>query len=712
MPQYRTIPANSSCHSDVAAACERVLCVTVMELEGCHVDINTLKRGLHRQRSGAAYCWPHHKEGRSIYIHYDGMQDRYKVLIDNIYCEGVAAPMWIANKEAAKRQANLRAICRNVASMVEVSPGDLETLQGSGFFDGSAVQCVARAAGWLRLWRSLDVKRARSMGFSSVTEIQEALYGACMKEQADGFVKFPKPVNSIRVLDRKAREFDRGGMDSLIGGYFGNGNRGKIDTLIHAVLMNLAASPLKYSFEDIAMMYNTDEQWSHLERLTTSAIKEHLNQPKNKKVWSYARHGKLVGDDLYQPQALRDTPEHPDDLWSIDGTSAQLYYLDSNGKIRSDLYVYFVADAATGAIIGKAVAYSETTGLVVEALQDAITTHGYAPHQLQYDNSSANVSAVAKGLYNNMAQVSFSCQPYLGRAKYIEEIIGHFQQRVLRKYKNFKGSNITARSLGGKANPELLKWLKNNPSELPNESQAIEQILEAVTEWNSRGERRDNYGRWVGESKIARYEVKAEGRKPLNYFEKLSLFMVELPKPYKYKQQGIAITIGGKKHNYIVPDAGNSAHDFVFSDSNMYKEFRVRVNVIDPQFIQLLDDKGRPVATAVEKERFAAAVANMKPGDGAAVKRFILAQKEYGYNYAMRELQTQRKVLNAHGLRATGTDGFFGDLENEGFGWQDSTKTDFNRYENHVEDQYNGLEPRESAASRRVFNALDVLNRM
>lgn len=659
MPQYRVIPNGEKCHSEVASVGCRTLCVTVPELVACGVSEVTIKVGLMRTRTGEAYCWPHHKEGNVVYVHYDGLKERYQRLIDAVHCGGVEANAHTTSQEAQKRQNELTAVCSTLPAMVEVSAAD----------------------------------------------------------QANGFVRFPKAISSIRVLDRKAREFASTGLNLLIGGYFGNANRERIDTVIHAVLMDLASSPLKYSFEDISMLYNTMPEYAHLERMTTSAIKQHLNQPKHRKVWMYCRHGKQVGDDLYQPQAQRETPANPDDLWSIDGTTAQLYYRDGEGKIKSDLYMYFVTDASTGAIIGHSIAYTEVTGLVVEALQDAVVKHGYCPKQIQYDNSSANVTDMVKGLMRNMSRVHFPCKPYLGRAKYVEEIIGHFQQRVLRQQKNFKGGNVTTQSLNSKANPELLKWLKKNPEQLPTENEAIAQLQQAVEAWNTRGERRDNYGRWVGKSKIGRYAEPADDRKVLNYFDKLSLFMVELSKPYKYRQQGIRITISGKKYNFIVPDPDNSANDFLFANENLYREFRVRVNVNNPQFIELFDkNTGRPVAQAIEKEKFAAAVANMGAGSRVKITDFLRKQEQYGYEYAFRELKAQRATLAANGVKATGTGDFFGechsDKRGQYFGWQEAPKSDWNRIEGELEDQLNGLADRETPTGRAVRDLGSAMGKM
>lgn len=174
-------------------------------------------------------------------------------------------------------------------------------------------------------------------------------------------------------------------------------------------------------------------------------------------------------------------------------------------SIKSDLYAYFVTDACTGAIIGYSVAFSESSGMVIEALQNTVDKWGYKPYQMNYDNSSANISATVKGLINNMSHVNFPCTPYSGRSKSVELVIGHFQQRELRKLKNFKGGNVTVKSVNSVANPELLKELAKDldfTDKLPTEKQVLAEFDQAVEAWNKRGEARDAYGAFIGNRRL------------------------------------------------------------------------------------------------------------------------------------------------------------------------------------------------------------------
>lgn len=704
MPQYRNIPFNSTCYSEVANPGEQVLCVSVPELVESGVSESYLKRALSGQRTGEMFCWPHHKEGREVFVHFDGMAAKYRELVKRVICRGVDAALWVENRAAEELNRKLEGVKKGLRMMVEVSAGDLTRLSDMQLFVPTDVQRIARAAGWLRLWRRMDVKTARKYGFASVKEMQAEMFKQCLNEQIQGFVKFPKAINSERVLDRKAREYEKEGLDCLVGGYFGNVNREKMNGQTHAILMQLAGEQVKYSFEDIGLMYNEQAPGLGLPKMTVSAIKQHLNMPKHKKVWYYMRHGKLVGDADMQPMIDREPVSKPDMLWSLDGTTMQLYYKkrvkDGKGRekwsIKSDLYAYFVTDACTGAIIGYSVAFSESSGMVIEALQNTVDKWGYKPYQMNYDNSSANISATVKGLINNMSHVNFPCTPYSGRSKSVELVIGHFQQRELRKLKNFKGGNVTVKSVNSVANPELLKELAKDldfTDKLPTEKQVLAEFDQAVEAWNKRGEARDAYGAFIGKSKIERYAEEVEGRVKMNYFEKLSLFMVELRNQqhpfgeYEYRQKGIEVAIRGEKMKFVVPDNEISAMDFEFSREHLGHTFKVYVNLRAnrPEWIELRDRNGKKVADAYEKEKLAACVADMKnkPGERGKIQLFNIMQKRC-YEDAKTEMERQREIAEQTGFRATGTDGF-------GFGWWDTPKTVVNAQNNAVEDRRNGI---------------------
>ena len=406
---------------------KQTLCVTCEELELIAVSINTIKDGLKRQRKGLVNCWPHHKDGLKVYIHFDGLKADYKIRITKLLCQGIDPHLYASNTIAAKRNIELEAYNNQIPELLSIEPEDIKALDRTGYYDKTDVHRIARAAAWVRLLNQIDVKQARKMGYDKITGFQEAVFNHVMAEQGKGMVKFKKAINNERVLDRNARLFNTTGIQSLITGLMGNNNRGKMNPLAHAILMDLASNRNKLSFEDIGMEYNSKAESMDLPMLTVSLIKQHLNKPQYKRVWYYNRHGKHEGDLAYRAQSTRREISRPDALWTMDGTTMQLYYRDAAGKIKSDLYVYLVADAHSSAILGASVAFTETSSLVTEALQKAVEFRNYTPFQLQYDNSSANVSGAVIGLMQNMTRVHFGCRPYSGQSKYIETFTGHLQ---------------------------------------------------------------------------------------------------------------------------------------------------------------------------------------------------------------------------------------------------------------------------------------------
>ena len=339
MPQFRVVPFDVACASGCLIPGDRALCVTVPELVECGMSEGYLRRVLAGQRNGEVYCWPHHKEGRKIYVHFDGMAEKYRMLVNGVICGGMDAHLWVEKQMAEELEQRLEGAKKRLRMMVEVKTEELAKLTDMRLYVPADVQRIARAAGWLRLWRRMDVRTARKQGFTSVREVQLEMYEQCLMEQRRGFVKFPKPINNERVLDRKAREYDKVGLECLVSGCFGNVNREKMNGQSHAILMALAGEQVKYSFEDIGMYYNEQAEELGLPKLAVSTIKQHLNMPKHKRVWYYMRHGKLAGDADMQPMMDREAVSRPDMLWSLDGTTMQLYYKkwmrDSRGTYRS-----------------------------------------------------------------------------------------------------------------------------------------------------------------------------------------------------------------------------------------------------------------------------------------------------------------------------------------------------------------------------------------
>lgn len=167
---------------------------------------------------------------------------------------------------------------------------------------------------------------------------------------------------------------------------------------------------------------------------------------------------------------------------------------------------------------------------------------------------------------------------------------------------------------------------------------------------------------------------------------------------YEYRQKGIELSIRGEKMKFIVPDNDSSAMDFDFSRQHLGHTFKVFINLRAgrPEWVELRDRKGKFVADAYEKEKFAACVADMKdkPGEMGKIQIFNLMQKRC-YEEAQTEMERQREIVEQTGFRATGTDGC-------GFGWWDTPKAVENARNNRIEDTRNGIVPSKSEEQIRI----------
>ena len=94
MPEYRNIPKEALCYSTVAKPGERTLCVTVSEMVKCGVSENFLYRVTAGQRNGELSCWSHHKESKTVYLHYAGLKANYQATIQTVLLGKLTPEEW------------------------------------------------------------------------------------------------------------------------------------------------------------------------------------------------------------------------------------------------------------------------------------------------------------------------------------------------------------------------------------------------------------------------------------------------------------------------------------------------------------------------------------------------------------------------------------------------------------------------------------------
>jgi hypothetical protein len=352
-----------------------------------------------------------------------------------------------------------------------------------------------------------------------------------------------------------------------------------------------------------------------------------------------ARHGRDAARNLQERNIRRRRPSHADALWVLDGSTIQLYYTDEKGQVRSDLYGVVVADAYSGAIIGRAIGYTETSTLVQAALRHSVRTTGMQPHQLQYDNSSANKAIESAQVMQKLAKLHFPTAPYSGKAKVIEAIWGRIEQGFMRAFPSFKGGNITAKSVNTRANPDYIAQLRRE-GHIPSREAIIAQFHLAVELYN-------NTVSATGQTPVEKYRTADPRRKEFDTLAYIDCFWVDRRHSVRYTKDGIIMEVDQKRYHYEV-ESERGIEDMRFRRQWLGESFQVKYDPDDLSSIALYRD-GAYIATAVEKYAAPMAITDYEEGDGTIIRKALDQRKAY-WAQLQQEIQDVENYVQQEGF--------------------------------------------------------------
>lgn len=338
------------------------------------------------------------------------------------------------------------------------------------------------AAAWLRV---LDAPKGkadvRALGLPGI-ETKEALLDlALVCIQADKPLGLHK-VGSVQILRRKVADWRKAGgsrereLQCLVHkhrklatlGLKGNQGHRKVTPAIEEAIVARYIGlhdDVKLNFEQLWIEYHswveqgyilldagTGEIIENPPALSVSSIKNVLYKADNTPLIRMFRDGSKAYRDAARPFVRRKAPAFSLSLVSCDGETSPFAMPPRKGSaapIRPTAYLIF--DTASQALIGKAIGLREDKQLMERAFYDMlITTGGLAPMEAQLDN-------FGKKYRDEMSQmipvVSFA-KPYNAQEKFVESIIGRFEQDVLRTIPGNVGQNITAKTIQSRRNPD------------------------------------------------------------------------------------------------------------------------------------------------------------------------------------------------------------------------------------------------------------------
>ena len=621
------------------------LCLSVDALArtmGMEYDLalNTVKKGLARFRKGTSKYWRHYKDAldsRLNWVAYEGLPTDTKLRVEYLYSD-----------------VSLRYYTEELISQARtlIEPGDVSWFEQAYPYSAAQAKDLSEACGWCRLL-SNDVQ----MIFEGYFKNKKTLFDISAKvvgaQKLYGF-----KIGNARVLQRKVKAFRESGRDSLLSKKLGNVNATKganCRELIEKRIVHLYASALNPDMEIISRIFNNEAVEKSWANMSVATIRRIVRKPQYAAMIAAMRDGVNSARGGHEWHMKRARPSRPDMMWSFDGTTVQLYNADNKGKAIKSWYILYVTDAATNCVVGWALGRRENSQLILRALRKAFTFGMYVPKFFQYDNFSANKGKEVQDVIGKLESIGIPGQPYNGKGKYVERIIGQIEQRVMRHLPNFVGGNITGRSKKAQRNPDYIKWQEKN-GRLPSEADIIEQVDLAIKVWNHTANKK-------GVRPIDAYNVAHPERKRMTAITLANLFWVKRSKMLRYNPEGFRMEVAGELYYYEVYSE-DGVTDVNFRKYHGGERFIVRYDPDDLSRINVYNQNDSWVATAEKKYEYAAVPSERQEGEGERLLKELDNRKNY-IDDAVKEYNVIDQEMAAIGLSRVGFDSIHKDSLNE-----------------------------------------------
>lgn len=626
---------------------ENIICVTVPELERCGISNAYLRKALNHHRQGLVNCWPHHKIGNIVYIHYDGLRDKYRTLIRQELCGCLEVSEWLKYNliraylppviQQEKITLNSFMITRE---RTDVYTGEMKE-ENRTKLDDNYINLVLYQSRWLRVMQKevYDYRKSelRILGIRSINEYRNI----CRLLANSHTAEFPEgaklPSNAVACY-RKQLKYENNGILSLVNRYFGNTTAQKVNDERLQILTDLYSDPHKPDFKRVTRWYNRivlENGWTMKSgkpaTITEGCAKQNLKIPEVMQVWYLARHGLEAWKKMFGYTILRYRPSMRDAVWCGDGTKVNLYYTTPTGT-AARLNVYAIVDAHSGYWLGWDISEaSDNIKSVQRAFRMAVIRSGYRmPFQMQYDNDSSN------NYFNRLSSLHFPAMPNNGQSKIIERCFKNLQEQHMKYADGFTGMNITAGSINNQVNKDYLEYLKKSKKLKNKQETALlqEKFFHLVNNTP------DKDGKTPKEKYFG---SENPGTDMLTNYDWINLFWAWNEMPCTYAKEGLVWiedkekkiyeVAKGYEFNYrndVVPERYTPDSDFPCRW--IRQKFRVRFDPQNRKRIALYKEEAnkssRFVAWAVEKDRMAYAVQDYKEDERKEIDKRLQLKKE------------------------------------------------------------------------------------
>lgn len=587
--------------------------------------------------------------GSPVLIDFDSLPAKYKA-------------EWIARhgdpREMEKKKSFLQRIKPDTAArdcFTEYRYGD----NGEKCLEVDTINEYCNDAAILNAVRELiaDTVQARAKSGRSTPKLWETIVRHV--DTAREFYKCNLPKNPIS-FKRKYERYMNEGYYGLIHSGYGNRNSAAVnDEQGEALLLELLSHGNKLAAPAVVEAYNlwaaANGRREVTERTVINYKLEHEYEI------SMRRDGKKSWADKYDKVIRRERPSAPLLLVNSDDNDLDLYFkAEYTAKVKGQLVtikndwfrlkMYVVLDAYCDYVLGYAVGPDMTVELVREAYRNAanhvkeLTGGRYLWHQIVADHwQLKNLQPFYE------AQATFT-PPSIGnaRSKVIERFFGNTWHNELKRYNNYAGQNITAKT---KSNPDFIAANAKNRPTLDEGYHQVAQFVKSLRalKWKNTGKSRQQV--WVEgfqASEKARARAISE-EQYLMIFGKRHEMKGGRPAPEKISNGGIKPTIGGVEYFYEVPDA--------IYRSAVGKTVNIYYDPADMSRVLATDNKNlRFVACTDQAAKMA--LADMQPGDRALLDRQLAEKarrrKEIQDEDEERRLLLDREYMDAQSLLQAG----------------------------------------------------------
>lgn len=544
----------------------KIRCVTYEELVAQESPIltkanygNYVKRGKFRvvQRGG---------NGRKVLIDYNSLPDTIRQAYNERYPDA----------ESEIKERLMGTLLVHDGKAVEFYR-KYRLADGSGLTDKKQAECVLNAQVLNEMMRIESETRAlhSKCGFIRKPVVWEVVQGTCVKLRIS--YQHTLPNNAVRLRE-KYNLYKREGYTTLVGRKVGNQNTRKIGASEARLLLKLKRSRVPvYTDRQIFDEFNRIALKLGFKVLkSSSSVRNFLYDPSVTPLWWDVVYGELEWKKKFSTLLKTERPGVRDAVWYSDGTKLNLYYKDTQGKMRTTS-VYEVMDAYSEVLLGYDIAPGECFDSQYRAFRMAVETSKMKPYEIVNDNQGGHKKLAAQGLFARIAQFQRPTMPYNGQSKTIESVFGRFQQQILHKLWYFTGQNITTVKKSSRPN---LEFVEANVHALPTFEELKQIYAGCRREWNEAVHPATG---------ISRKDMYAMSHNPLSVqvteLDIIQMFWLKSNVPVSYTNDGLKITIGKQEYHYEVY-GDDDLRDERFALRNIGRKFYI---MYDPQDMTLVE---------------------------------------------------------------------------------------------------------------------------